>query len=86
MWSFGAYPLVCGAVCVLRGARACPERAGRPAVAILTYLLNGFVNNLTGRQCEVAGDATQEQSTNGMNQTDRIRHHSDVGGIGEKQV
>ena len=45
----------------------------------LYTVLNGFVNNLTGRQCEVAGDATQEQSTNGMNQTDRIRHHSDVG-------
>ena len=31
-----------GAVCVLRGARACPERAGRSAVAILTYLLTAY--------------------------------------------
>ena len=31
-WIGGAYPLVCGAVCDLRVARACPERAGRLAV------------------------------------------------------
>ena len=52
----------------------------RDVFPLALHVLNGFVNNLTGRQCEVAGDATQEQSTNGMNQTDRIRHHFDVGG------
>ena len=35
----------------------------RDVFPLALHVLNGFVNNLTGRQCEVAGDATQEQST-----------------------
>ena len=31
-------------------------------------------------EVQVAGDATQVQSTNEKNHSDRIRHHSDVGG------
>ena len=45
-------------------------------------VLEWFVNVTLRSTGEVAGDATQVQSTNEKNQTDRIRHHSDAGGFG----
>ena len=62
------------------------SRARAPAMgAVFTELFFGtavlewFVNITLGSADEVAGDATQVQSTDERNQIDRIRHHSDVG-------
>ena len=44
-------------------------------------VLERFVNITLRSTSEAAGDATQVQSTNEKDQTDRIRHHyKDVGG------
>ena len=43
-------------------------------------VLERFVNITLRSTSEAAGDATQVQSTNEKDQTDRIRHHEDVGG------